>query len=224
MIKRFDKITLGDFYNLEIDGSISQFKLWWNILPSKLFLNRIKHEIEKVYELISNEKLNTPINEIEYEIRSFNAIQILTICYEIIYNHLELGANNKTVIERILLDRRNRRRLRYKSESLANTIIQVQKFSNPSINIKNTEDVEDLRKQIELRRDRYDQNIGSLRKQNNEKDKKYLIEIASSYAAYSGFSSIGISKMTIVEFAYMKREIDKQIKEKQKQIAKQKHG
>lgn len=215
MIKTIEKITIGDYNRMETTGRINQYKEWYNFLPIFFFKKRFVSLVSEITKLINDNELDVDVDREEWKLKSFLKIQELDALYFLIINHLINGVQFKKLIEKIKIERKNRRKLKYDgSESLGKTINRVKEMTG--IDITGIDDVLTLKEHIEHIRDKWNEMFKQKFDDSGNEKKITLLEYASSFVIYSGNSFTGLLDMKILELVAMKKEAEKKYKAEQK--------
>jgi len=203
MIKNYWEITLRDWDIMEKTGNVSQFRNWWNVLPAVLF----NKQIEKV-RVILVKKLNEnyegdEAEQMEYAIwkfESLNNINGIKAAYLGLMTELKYKPEINSL--KRFYQKYTWRRLRLtKSKHSAKYIDEIKKYTG--IEIKEYEDIEKVRKLLEFKTDKYNENFKP--KETGKQEKIYLMGFA--LGVYSKMNiAWNPAQITIIEFIDAKKE------------------
>lgn len=222
MIKKWYNTTVSDYVLMEKTGSISQFKTWWNILPSFLFIKQIAKIINQINTELSAKKVTDEEEVNKYKLSSLNKINLLELhlqyAYCVIVNQIEL--------EQILKKVGNNVKTKYKGidiEKLKESLKVIEEISGIKIEGEPLKKMQEVRDEIDFRKDKYNENFYV--KPNPEENKKIsLLEFAGKYVAYMGGEIDRVSKMLIIDLINTKTLADEKFKEEQEQYNKLVNG
>jgi len=206
MIKQYFEITLRDWDIMEKSGNISRFRNTWNILPVIFF----KKRIEKVRTILIN-KLNEDGGKSEdlakenalWKLESLNNINGIRANYMGLMNELKYKPELNSL--KAFYQKYTWRRLRLLKNNHAERYIKgIKKFTG--IEIKTYEDVERVRKLLEFKTDKYNENFKP--KQNEESQEKvYLMGFALGVFSRLHGIAFNPSQITVIEFIDAKKEV-----------------
>lgn len=222
MIKKWYNTTVGDYVLMEKTGSISQFKTWWNILPSFLFVKQIAKIVNQINTELSSKKVTDEEEVNKYKLSSLNKINLLELHLQYVYFVLV----NQIELEQILKKVGNKVKTKYKGidiEKLKESIKVIEEISGIKIEGDPLKKMQEVRDEIGFRKDKYKENFYV--KPNPEENKKIsLLEFAGKYVAYMGGEIDRVSKMLIIDLINTKTLADEKYKAEQEQYNKLKNG
>lgn len=206
MIKRYYNITLRDYNLMETTGRINQFST--TILPAWIFKRKLNKELSEISKILNaKESEDEEKEKVIWELRSLAKINAIEINYLGIVNIL--GLATRVTIYKSFLRRNNKRKIKFNDNSLKYFKDKIREYTG--IEIKTISDVEKVRKELEFRKDKFDENF---RKQRNSK-KLYLMSVALGVFSY--LNQTLDMDMKIVEFAIMRDSaLEKMSKDKTK--------
>lgn len=206
MIKRYYNITLRDYNLMETTGRINQFST--TILPAWIFKRKLNKELSEISKILNaKESEDEEKEKVIWELRSLAKINAIEINYLGIVNIL--GLATRVTIYKSFLRRNNKRKIKFNDNSLKYFKDKIREYTG--IEIKTISDVEKVRKELEFRKDKFDENF---RKQRNSK-KLYLMSVALGVFSY--LNQTLDMDMKIVEFAIMRDSaLEKMSKDKSK--------
>jgi hypothetical protein len=222
MIKKWYNTTVGDYVLMEKTGSISQFKTWWNILPSFLFIKQIAKIVNQINTELSSKKVTDEEEVNKYKLSSLNKINLLELHLQYVYFVLV----NQIELEQILKKVGNKIKTKYKGidiEKLKESIKVIEEITGIKIEGEPLKKMQEVRDEIDFRKDKYKENFYV--KPNPEESKKIsLLEFAGKYVAYMGGEIDRVSKMLIIDLINTKTLADEKFKAEQEQYNKLKNG
>lgn len=222
MIKKWYNTTVGDYVLMEKTGSISQFKTWWNILPSFLFVKQIAKIVNQINTELSSKKVTDEEEVNKYKLSSLNKINLLELHLQYVYFVLI----NQIELEQILKKVGNKVKTKYKGidiEKLKESLKIIEEISGIKIEGDPLKKMQEVRDEIDFRKDKYKENFYV--KPNPEESKKIsLLEFAGKYVAYMGGEIDRVSKMLIIDLINTKTLADEKFKAEQEQYNKLKNG
>jgi hypothetical protein len=222
MIKKWYNTTVGDYVLMEKTGSISQFKTWWNILPSFLFIKQIAKIVNQINTELSSKKVTDEEEVNKYKLSSLNKINLLELHLQYVYFVLV----NQIELEQILKKVGNKIKTKYKGidiEKLKESIKVIEEITGIKIEGEPLKKMQEVRDEIDFRKDKYKENFYV--KPNPEENKKIsLLEFAGKYVAYMGGEIDRVSKMLIIDLINTKTLADEKFKAEQEQYNKLKNG
>lgn len=213
MIKKWYNTTVGDYVLMEKTGSISQFKTWWNILPSFLFVKQIAKIVNQINTELSSKKVTDEEEVNKYKLSSLNKINLLELHLQYVYFVLI----NQIELEQILKKVGNKVKTKYKGidiEKLKESLKIIEEISGIKIEGDPLKKMQEVRDEIDFRKDKYKENFYV--KPNPEESKKIsLLEFAGKYVAYMGGEIDRVSKMLIIDLINTKTLADEKFKAEQ---------
>lgn len=202
MIKNYWDITLRDWDVMEKTGNVSRFRSTWNILPVFFFNN----EIEKVrLELIKklNDGSGSEDEQIEnaiWQFESLNNINGIRAAYMGLVTELKYKREVNDL--KRFYQKYTWRRLRITKDKHSDIYIQEIK-SYTGIEIKDSDDIEKVRKLLEFKTDKYNENFKP--KDTGKQEKIYLMGFA--LGVYSKLNiAFNPKDTTVMEFIDAKNE------------------
>lgn len=186
---------------MERTGKINQFTS--SLIPAFLFRRRIKRELDEISQILNVSK-DEGNEELIWEIQSLAKINAIEASYLGVLNILELSTKVRSFTAFMI--RRDRRKIKDKSDSLPNYIANISKYAD--INIETMSDLEKVRKNLEFRKDKFNENF-SKKPKGEKSDKMFLMAIALGVFSYLN-QPINVD-MTIVDFAVLREEAVKRI-------------
>lgn len=197
MIKKYHQITISDYNLIEREGIITHLKMWYNIFPLKWFTKQIKKEFDTLVKKI-NGSLKSEDEESErllWQIESLQKINHLNNAYGAIYNwFLQSEANEVVMFYRKTFNRFIKIST---NKNIAKYIEKIKKLSG--IEIKTGKDLNRLLKEIEFRKDKYNENYMSEEHESTEAKKHYLMGyVIGVYAKLN--MSFNPDTLTVVNF------------------------
>lgn len=201
MIKKVYQITIRDYNTIEQSGSISHLKKWrW--IPTFLVSGLILKEIEKANKLLNAEVDDT--EELQWKVESLAKINAIQANVMGIFNLLNLG--EIVNIYKTELKRYYRRKIKITDSNLKTYFENIKLLTG--IEIKTLGDLESIVKELEFRKDKYQENFSKPKRQEN--GKVYLMSIVLGIFSFMN-QPINLD-MTIPEFAIMRDEANEKLK------------
>jgi hypothetical protein len=194
MIKPYYDITIRDYNILEKTGEMKHFIT--GKMPLFLIKNKIEKELDRIKEVLNN-KDSEGNEDLIWEAVSLAKINAVEASFMGILNLLELGQNVNELKKE--LNRGSRRKIKFTDKNLQKYISTIAKHSKIHIEITTfTEDLEAVRKEIEWRKDKFNENFT-----NKPNPKKvYLMSIAMGVFSYLD-EKIDMN-MTVIEFSALR--------------------
>jgi hypothetical protein len=180
MIKGKYNITIRDYDRVERNGEVYQLKRWYNILPTFLFVDRITSLLTELKNEINNESNDSDIeNEnIFWQTESLNAINAIETCYYGLkgIEFRDLSNSLKTFYQKFTWRKLRIIKSRYSDKYLS----EINRIAG--IKVTSNKDLERVRKNIEFRKDKYNENFSNDTKSDGKR--VYLIGLAFGIYSY----------------------------------------
>jgi hypothetical protein len=194
MIKEKYDITIRDYDKVERNGSISQLKRWYNIFPSFLFVNKIQSLLIGLKNEINNEQNDSENEDTLWKVSSLNTINALETCFFGLkrIEFQDLSNSLKPFYQKFTW-----RRLKIIKSKCSDSYINEIK-AKTGITIESKKDLERLRKNIEFRKDKYNENF-KIKESDNKDKRKYLIGIAIGVYSYLN-QTLDPDKVKVMDF------------------------
>lgn len=221
MIKSAYDITIGDLARTEQTGKVKHFKKWFNILPGRLFVEKIASTLDEIYKDVNNGKseefeLVQKIDQQKYiinksiEIQEFEALDLI-ICNHLI-NYVRLMDLKNKVKSRKL------RKIKDNEHILRKAISDVKEKTG--IEINTPDDMLKFRAIIYEKKERL-QNFLDENSKENDGEKIGIITLVYRYLNYLKLS-YDPEKIRVTHFLKLMKMADEQAKKELEQINKQK--
>lgn len=201
MIKKFYEITIRDYNVIEQSGKISHL-VKWSFIPVFLVSRWVIAEIEKANKLLNAEI--DDIEELRWKVESLAKINAIQANAMGLFNLLSLGA--LVNIYKTELKRYSRRKIKLTNNNVKIYIENLKELTG--IEIKTLGDLELVVKELEFRKDKYQENFSNTKRQSG--GRVYLMSIV--LGVFSFLNQPVNLDMTISEFAIMRDEATKKIK------------
>lgn len=205
MIKNFWDITLRDWDVMEKTGDVSRFRSKWNLLPVMFF----KKGIEKVrLELIKklndgSDSENEQLEDAIWQFESLNNINGIKAAYMGLITELKYKPEVNDL--KRFYQKYTWKRLRLTKNKHSDRYIREIK-SYTGIEIKDFDDIEKVRKLLEFKTDKYNENF----KPEETGKQKNIYVMGFALGVYSKLNlTFDPSVTTVIEFIDAKKEVMK---------------
>ena len=196
MIKPYWKITLDIYDIMEKEGDVSQFREWWNILPVSFFKKRIQKLRDVIIEKLNDnfgDDESVKIEDAKWQLESLNNINSIRANYMGLLYVLKLQPQLNSLKQ--FYQKYTRKRLRIRNSKQFGMYSQgIKKYTG--IDVKTFDDIEKVRKLLEFKTDKYNENYPPLKQ---EGAKIYLMGFAMGV-----YSKLNIqfdpTRITIIQF------------------------
>lgn len=195
MIKKYWEITLRDYDIMEKTGNVSQFRSTWNILPIVFFNKKIAGLVEILIEKINdNSDKNEKTEDAIWQFESLNNINAIRANYMGLLHVLKYQPELNSLKQ--FYQKYTRKKLKIRNSNQFKIYAKGIKDLT-GIEVKTFEDVKKVRKLLEFKTDKYNENFKL--EVDKEKSNIYLMGIA--LGVYSRLNvSFNPSQITIIEF------------------------
>ena len=205
MIKNYWEITLRDWDVMEKTGNVSRFRSKWNIFPVFLFNTKIEAVRTEIIKKLNDDSggEDEQMENLLWQTESLNNINGIKGNYLGLMNELkykpEINALKK------FYQKYTWKRLRLiKTNNTERYIAGIKQYTG--IDIKNGEDIERIRKLLEFKNDKYNENFKP--KETGKQEKIYVMGFA--LGVYSKLNLMfDPSVTTVMEFIDAKKEVFK---------------
>lgn len=208
MIKKYWQITIRDYNIMEQTGNINH--LVTSFVPARLLKNRIKKEIDKASKILNKNKENEDNEEkfnLTWKLHSWSKINAIEANLLGVINILNLGS--KIAIYSNFLNEKSKRRIKVTNDNLHIFIQNIEMFTG--YKIVKYEDVDKVRRDLEFRKDKFNENFTRERKTGNV----FLMSVVLGVFSYLNLPMN--LDITLIEFAQIKEDAIKMMeKEKSK--------
>lgn len=196
MIKPYWKITLDIYDIMEKEGDVSQFREWWNVLPVSLFKKRIQKLrdsiIEKLNDNFGNDE-SVKLEDAKWQLESLNNINGIKANYMGLLYVLKMQPELNSLKQ--FYQKYTRKRLRIRNSKQFGMYAQgIKKYTG--IDVKTFDDVEKVRKLLEFKTDKYNENYPPIKQ-----DGKNIYLMGFAMGVYSKLNILfDPTKVTIIQF------------------------
>jgi len=183
MIKTIDQIELIDIAKMERTGRVSHFKMWYNFLPSKLFIKKISNLVNNQFFSIINNGISDETDEIiklddlEYYVKlkiEVNQLRAIEMLFFLLLGRLTTLLRIKSMIRG-----RKLRKITEKPDQLAYACKKAKEISG--IEINNLRDISKFKEWVKYRCEKLSdyENMKLKETEDKKKDGKvYIIRYA----------------------------------------------
>jgi len=221
MIKNWLDTTVGDFAKMERTGKVSQYKSWYNILPTFLFYNKIRNLVINIGEAFGEKKITDDDESKRYQIISLDKINLLELhlqyVYFILVNQVELQQILKSV----------KVKTKFKGvdiEKLKDSVTAIEDITGIKMDSDPLKKMQEVRAEIEFLRDKYKENYYTKPEVEEVKEKISILKYVGQYVMYTGGDLQTVSNMKIIDVLNVKDIADEKYKKEQEQYNKIKNG
>lgn len=222
MIKGIHQIKLKHIDFMERTGKVSQLKMWYNFLPSFLFIKQLQKLSKECFDLINgaNSGKDLDIMKLEWKAKSLIKINQVEINYLICAKYLVVDLNFKSFLQKIRLTRGQRRKIKESDIALLSKAMKNIEVLT-GIDIAKAESVTtalmQIKDEIIRLKAKYDQNFPVQKAGDAPKEKIYLLQHAHNIANYLGRNA-DLMEMYLIDFKYMNEVASKKWDAEQKQL------
>lgn len=202
IIKPIHEITIRDYNIIEQTGKFNHLVRWF---PAVFFTKQIREQLKKIGKIINDSEGEDDNSNLIWQLQTIAKIQAIEINYLGIINLFNLGLQVSTLSELM-----PKKKVNINSKNAKKFIENIYNYTG--IDIKNLSDVEKVRKELEYRKDKYNEIYGKVEQ---KKETVYLMSVVLGVFSYLN-QPINVD-MTLMDFDVLKKEaVKKMQKEKTK--------